>query len=80
VGVTMEHEVVLESLDDIHVQTEISSLTNNYASIGLLLKPFPNNTISMEYGSMSGGKKCTLGTCVDLPAYKGFKLLFTSMF
>jgi hypothetical protein len=80
VGVTMEHEVVLESLDDIHVQTEISSLTNNYASIGLLLKPFPNNTISMEYGSMSGGKKCTLGTCVDLPEYKGFKLLFTSMF
>ena len=80
VSVTLEHEVVLDPLDDIHVQTEISALTNNYASIGLVLKPFPNNTVSMEYGSMSGGKKCTLGTCVDLPPYKGLRLLFTSMF
>jgi len=80
VSVTLEHEVVLDPLDDIHVQTDISALANNYASIGLVLRPFPNNTVSMEYGSMSGGKKCTLGSCVDLPAYKGLRLLFTSMF
>ncbi|MBN1129319.1 MAG: hypothetical protein JXA71_10050 [Chitinispirillaceae bacterium] len=79
-SMTLEREVMLEDLDNIHVVTDIASRINNYASIGMVLKPFSNNTLTLEYGSMSGGKKCTLGTCVDMPAFRGFKMNFTSMF
>ena len=77
-SLTLEREVLPER-DNVHIVTEIESMVNNYASIGLNLKPSPKHTITIEYGSMSGGKKCTLGTCTDLPAFKGFKLAVTSM-
>ncbi|MBN1128909.1 MAG: hypothetical protein JXA71_07985 [Chitinispirillaceae bacterium] len=79
-SMTLEREVVLEDMDNIHVVTDIASSINSYASFGLVLRPFPDNTLTLEYGSMSGGKKCTLGTCVDLPAFRGFRMNFTSMF
>jgi hypothetical protein len=79
-SLTLEREQVLESPENIHVVTDIESTkVNNYASIGVNLKPSPKHTILLEYGSMSGGRKCTLGTCVDLPMFKGFKLTITSM-
>jgi hypothetical protein len=78
VAITLEHEMLL-SKEEPSIVTEILSETHNYASIGLNLKPFPNHTVTLEYGSMSGGKKCTLGTCVDLPPFKGFKLTINSM-
>jgi hypothetical protein len=78
--VTFEHEVKLETQDYIHVVSDISAEINNYASVGINLKPFPNHILKLEYGSMSGGKKCTLGTCVDLPPFKGFRAMLTSMF
>jgi hypothetical protein len=79
VAVTFEHEMKLDDRDYIHDATEIDSKSRNYASLGVSLKPNSSNTISMEFGSMSGGKKCTLGTCVDIPVFKGFKLTITSM-
>ena len=78
VAITLEHEVLL-SKEEPPVVTNILSETHNYASIGLNLKPFTNHTITLEYGSMSGGKKCTMGTCVDVPPFKGFKLMINSM-
>jgi hypothetical protein len=45
-----------------------------------VVKPVAGTTVTGEYGSMSGGKKCTLGTCVDLPPFKGFKLTIESVF
>ncbi|MBN1761107.1 MAG: hypothetical protein JW863_22455 [Chitinispirillaceae bacterium] len=80
VSVTLEHEVALETQDYIHVVSDISSKIRNYASIGISAKPFPNHEVTLEYGSMSGGKKCTLGTCVDLPPFKGFKVTLVSRF
>ncbi|MBN1574940.1 MAG: hypothetical protein JW913_00205 [Chitinispirillaceae bacterium] len=77
-AVTFEHEMLLED-QDYNVVTDITSNFRNYASVGMNLKPFPNHTVTLEYGSMSGGKKCTLGTCIDLPPFKGFKLTVTSM-
>jgi hypothetical protein len=78
VSVTLEHEVTLETQDYIHVVSDIQSEVKNYASVGISAKPFPNHEITLEYGSMSGGKRCTLGTCVDLPPFKGFKLTLIS--
>jgi hypothetical protein len=77
---TLEREVELDRQDKFYMVSEISSKLRHYASIGLNVKPFPNHEITLEYGSMSGGKKCTLGTCVDLPPFKGFKCTLISRF
>ncbi len=79
VSITLEHETVLTKDDPFpHIITESLSEKHNYASIGVNLKPFPNHTLTVEYGSMSGGKKCTLGTCVEVPPFKGIRMLLTS--
>lgn len=80
IAVTLEHEVKLEKQDYIHIVSDISAEVHNYASFGINLKPFSNHILKLEYGSMSGGKKCTLGTCVDMPSFKGFRAMLTSMF
>jgi hypothetical protein len=79
VAVTLEREVTLDGQDVFDAATDIETKVRNYALLGVNIKPSANHTITLEYGSMSGGKKCTLGTCVDLPPFKGLKVMITSM-
>jgi hypothetical protein len=78
-ALTFEHERPLFDRQFVNDESEIESISIDYASVGFSLKPTSGSTITAEYGSMSGGKICTMGTCVDLPAFKGFKLTVTSM-
>ncbi|MBN1309274.1 MAG: hypothetical protein JXA18_15225 [Chitinispirillaceae bacterium] len=79
-AITLEHEMLLFKSDPSpSIVTNILSETYNYGSIGMNLKPTPSHTVTIEYGSMSGGKKCTMGTCVDVPPFKGFKLTLVSV-
>lgn len=78
-ALTFEHEVKLEEFDNIHIVTDLSSHKKYYASAAIGIKPHPNHTLTIEYGSMSGGKKCSLGTCVDLPPFEGLKVKLVSI-
>jgi hypothetical protein len=79
IAVTLEHETGFDN-DNVHIVSEIASPKRNYASIGISVRPTDNHNITVEYGSMSGGKKCSLGTCVDLPPFTGLKVMVTSTF
>ena len=80
VSVTFEHESLPDERDNVTIIPVITSKKRNFASLGIRVRPIEGTTITGEYGSMSGGKKCTLGTCVDLPPFKGFKLTIESVF
>ena len=80
VSFTFEHEELPFRNEQASTDSAVTAEKRNYAAVGILVKPFDGTTITGEYGSMSGGKKCTLGTCVDLPPFEGFKLTIESVF
>jgi len=80
ISVTFEHESLPDERKNVMVVADITSTNRNFASIGVRVEPIDGTTITGEYGSMSGGKKCTLGTCVDLPPFKGIRLSIESVF
>lgn len=80
ISFTFEHEALPEDREHVTIISAITSKQHDYASVGLRVKPIDGTTVTTEYGSMSGGKKCTLGTCVDLPPFEGFKLTIESVF
>lgn len=80
VSFTFEHESLPDEREQVMIISDITSQQRNFASVGIRVKPIEGTTITGEYGSMSGGKKCTLGTCVDLPPFEGFKLTIESVF
>lgn len=80
VSYTFEHEELPFRNEQAADISTITAQKRDYGSVGILVKPIAGTTITGEYGSMSGGKKCTLGTCVDLPPFKGLKVTIESVF
>ncbi len=80
VSFTYEHESLPEARDNVTILSAITSKKRDFSSVGVRIEPIEGTTIRGEYGTMSGGKKCTLGTCVDLPPFKGFRFTIESVF
>ena len=80
ISVTFEHESLPDERKNVMLISEITATKRDFLSVGVRVEPIDGTTITGEYGSMSGGKKCTLGTCVDLPPFEGFKLTIESVF